>query len=150
MSLPYENASSGDRALSDLQKILTAFGVARFGQMLDNERGEIMVQFTYRERNVTVKGSINGYASLWLKEHPYNSSRMKSTRVQHERKALDVATIATYSLLRDWIKGQITAIECGMLSFEGAFLGQIMLPTGETVLDRVQGSQWLQIGGPAS
>jgi len=30
------------------------------------------------------------------------------------------------------------AVEVGMLSFEGAFLGQIMLPTGETVLERIE------------
>jgi hypothetical protein len=33
-------------------------------------------------------------------------------------------------------QGQITAIEVGVLTFEGAFLGQIMLPgTGKTVLE---------------
>ena len=41
-------------------------------------------------------------------------------------------------MLRDWIKGQVIAIETGMLSFEAAFLGQIMLPTGETVLERIE------------
>ena len=46
-----------------------------------------------------------------------------------------MAEVAVYSLLRDWIKGQVTAIECGILSFEGAFLGQILLPSGRTVLE---------------
>ena len=50
-----------------------------------------------------------------------------------------------YSILRDWIKGQITAVEVGMLSFEGAFLGQIMLPTGETVLERIERDQLLSV-----
>jgi hypothetical protein len=145
MSLPYENATSGDRALSDLQRALTAFGVTRFGQMLDVEAGEILVQFTYRDRNVSVKASIKGYAAKWLQEHPYGP-RIRASKVQHERKALDIATMASYSLLRDWIKGQITAIECGILSFEGAFLGQILLPSGETVLERAQTNGLLQIG----
>jgi len=52
-------------------------------------------------------------------------------------------------MLHDWIKGQVTAIETGMLSFEGAFLGQIMLPTGETVLERVERNHMLNLPPPS-
>lgn len=137
MSLPYENSTAGDKALGEIQKILRAFGCSKFGSMVDDEAGEILVQFEYRKQPVTVKASIQGYAAAWLKEHPY-SSRMKKSRVEHERRALDVASIAVYSILRDWIKGQVMAIETGILSFEGAFLGQMMLPNGRTVLDHVK------------
>jgi len=136
MSLPYENSTAGDKALGEIQKILRAFGCSKFGSMVDDEAGEILVQFEYRKQPVTVKASIQGYAAAWLKEHPY-SSRMKKSRVEHERRALDVASIAVYSILRDWIKGQVMAIETGILSFEGAFLAQMMLPNGKTVLDHV-------------
>lgn len=136
MPLPYENATSGDRAVQDMQKILRAFGCDKFGHMLDFAAGELLVQFEYRGRQVSVKASANGYAQRWLKEHPY-SNRMKSSKAQHEAKAKEIGAIAVYSILRDWIKGQITAIETGILSFEGAFLGQIMLPTGKTVLEQV-------------
>ena len=47
--------------------------------------------------------------------------------------------------LRDWVKGQVTAIETGMLSFEGAFLGQILLPNGQTVLEAAKSSGMLQL-----
>jgi len=43
--------------------------------------------------------------------------------------------IAVNSVLRDWIKGYVTAVEIAMLSFDGAFL--FMLPSGEIVLERV-------------
>ncbi len=62
---------------------------------------------------------------------------MKKTKAQHEAEAVEVASVAVFSILRDWIKGQITAIETGILSFEGAFLGQLMLPNGRTVLETV-------------
>lgn len=138
MALPYENASSGSKALDDVQKILTKLGASRFGTMTDNERGEILVQFTYRGRDVSIKASVNGYAAAWLREHPYNPSRNRKSRVEHERAALAQAQISVCSILRDWIKGQITAIEVGLLTFEGAFLGQILLPrTGTTLLDYV-------------
>jgi hypothetical protein len=61
-----------------------------------------------------------------------------------------VARVAVYSILRDWIKGQITAIETGILSFEGAFLGQIMLPSGRTVLEHVESNKILALQGPSS
>lgn len=146
MSLPYENATSGAGALDEIRKVLTRFGCARFGTMTDNEAGELLVQFTYHGRDVTVKASYRGYAAAWLKEHPYNPSRMRKTRTQHEAQALDQAQISVCSVLRDWIKGQITAIEVGILTFEGAFLGQILLPNGKTVLDHAASSGLLQIG----
>src|SRR5690554_6818607 len=145
MSLPYENSTAGDKALGEIQKILRAFGCSKFGSMVDDEAGEILVQFEYRKQPVTVKASIQGYAAAWLKEHPY-SSRMKKSRVEHERRALNVASIAVYSILRDWIKGQVMAIETGILSFEGAFLGQMMLPNGRTVLDHVKEQKLLPKG----
>jgi len=47
---------------------------------------------------------------------------------------------------QDWIKGQITAIETGMLSFDAAFLPYIVLPDGRTVLDRLQEMKLLEDG----
>ncbi|CAM2143652.1 conserved protein of unknown function [Pararobbsia alpina] len=142
MPLPYESATSGDRAVTDMQKILRAFGCDKFGHMLDFSAGELLVQFEYRGRQVTVKASANGYAQAWLKEHPW-SNRMQRTRTQHEAKAKEIGAIAVYSILRDWIKGQVTAVETGILSFEGAFLGQIMLPNGRTVLEAAEDSKLL-------
>lgn len=142
MSLPYENTTAGDKALGEIQKILRAFGCSKFGSMVDDEEGTVLVQFEYNKRPVSCKASINGYAQAWLKEHPYGN-RMRCTKVEHERKARDIASVAVYSILRDWIKGQIMAIETGVLSFEGAFLGQIMLPSGKTVLESAMDSKML-------
>ena len=134
MSLPYENTTSGERATAEMQKLLQRFGCQSFGHMMDFEKGELLVQFKYRSMPVSVRASINGYAAAWLKEHPYNT-RMRISKIDHERKAKEVAGTAVYSVLRDWIKGQVTAVETGILSFEGAFLGQILLPSGKTVLE---------------
>lgn len=135
MTLPYENATSGDAALGEIRKVLTKFGCARFGTMTDTEAGELIVQFSYRGMDVTARASYRGYAAAWLKEHPY-TTRTRRTKVDHERKAMKQAEISVCSVLRDWIKGQVVAIETGVLTFEGAFLGQILLPTGSTVLEQ--------------
>jgi hypothetical protein len=145
LSLPYENATSGAAALDEIGKILTRFGCARFGTMTDHEAGELLVQFTHRDRNISVKASFRGYAAAWLREHPH-TSRTRKTLKQHEAAALEQAKISVCSILRDWIKGQVTAIEVGILTFEGAFLGQIMLPNGKSVLEHTQAAGLLQIG----
>lgn len=142
MSLPYENATSGERALGEIQKLLRGFGCSKFGSMIDDEDGSVLVQFEYHGQPVSVKASMRGYAAAWLKEHPW-STRTKGTKIQHERKALDIASVAVYSILRDWIKGQLTAIDTGILTFEGAFLGQLLLPSGKTVLEHAQASKLL-------
>ncbi len=137
MSLPYENATSGGGALEEIRKVLTKYGCSRFGTMTDTEQGELLVQFSHRGRDVTAKASYRGYAAAWLREHPH-SVRTRGSKVDHEKKALKQAEISVCSVLRDWIKGQVMAIETGVLTFEGAFLGQIMLPTGRTLLEEVQ------------
>ena len=148
MALPYENATSGGKALSDLNAILTKFGCTRFGTMTDIEEGELLVQFSYKGRDVSARASYRGYAAAWLKEHPY-TVRTRITRQKHEERALRQAEISVCSILRDWIKGQVMAIETGILTFEGAFLGQIMLPGGKTVLELVEAQRLLSGPGDA-
>lgn len=148
MPLPYESATSGERALGDIQKLLRGFGCNKFGSMIDDQEQTILVQFEYRGRPVSIKASIKGYAQAWLKAHPH-SYRTKGSLAQHERKALDIASVAVYSILRDWIKGQVTAIETGILSFEAAFFAQVMLPNGKTVYEHAVATNLLPaIEGP--
>lgn len=142
MALPYERATSGDRAIGEMQKLLRAFGCTKFGHMTDDAAGTLLVQFEHRGRQVCVTASAKGYAAAWMRHH-------KATGRANEAKALKIGNVAVYSILRDWIKGQITAIETGVLTFEGAFLGQILLPSGRTVLEHATEAKLLpQIEGP--
>ncbi len=142
MSLPYSSATSGDKALLELQKTLAKFGCQSFGTMTDAERGCTIVQFRWRNRMVSLEASWKGYAAAWLKEHPY-SHRMKHSRAVHEQKAIAQAQTSVCSVLRDWVKGQVTAVECGIMSFEAAFMSHMLLPSGQRVIDRVQADNLL-------
>lgn len=137
MSLPYENATSGNRAIEDIQKMLRAFGCTKFGTGEDFETGELFVQFEHRGRMVSLKANAKGYAAAWLREHPFGS-RTRGSRSDHEAKALQIGGVAVYSILRDWVKGQVTAVEIGMMTFEAAFLSHILLPSGLSVIEHVQ------------
>lgn len=142
-SLPYESATSGERALNEVQKILAKFGCQSFGTMIDAERGLTIVQFKWRNRTISLEASWKGYAVAWQKAHPW-SSYSRGSRNDYDAKALAIGRAAVCSVLRDWIKGQVTAIECGVLSFEAAFMPHMLLPTGERVLDRVTATKLLE------
>lgn len=141
-SIPYENATAGDRALSDICKTLQAFGCSGFGTYTDEERGLIRVQFRWRNRDISLEANWKGYAVAWLKAHPH-TYRMTSTQQEYDQKALKQARTSICSVLRDWVKGQVTAVECGIMSFEAAFMPHMLLPTGERLIDRVQASALL-------
>lgn len=153
MSLPYENATSGNRAIEDIQKMLRSFGCTKFATGEDFETGELFVQFEHRGRKVQLKASARGYAAAWLREHPYGP-RTRATKAEHEAKALRIGGVAVYSILRDWMKGQVTAIEIGMLSFEAAFLAHLVLPNGLSVIEHVERQKLLpgpdDVGGDSN
>ena|SRR6266567_930389 len=46
--------------------------------------------------------------------------------------------VAVNSILRDWIKGQVTAVECGILSFEAVFMPYMLTNDGRPLLERVE------------
>lgn len=135
MSIPYETATAGDRAINELQKTLHAFGCQAFGTMTDNERQVMIVSFRWRDRQVNLEASWKGYAAALLKGKRLGYG---TDRIKREQKALEQARISVCSVLRDWVKGQTTAVECGVMSFETAFLPHMLLKDGRRVIDAAQ------------
>lgn len=132
MSIPYESAVAGDRAINEMQKTLSAFGCQSFGTMTDQERQVMIVAFKWRDRQVHLEASWKGYAQALVKKSRWP-----------EGKALVQAKIAVCSVLRDWVKGQTTAIECGVLSFEDAFLPHMLMRDGRRVVDAAKAANLL-------
>ena len=146
MTLPYETATSGDRALDELARILSKFGCHRFGWMIDRHRGVTIVQFAWQERMVSLEASWAGYAAALRRAQP-RKSRSRVSAAEQERRFLEQAQISVCSVLRDWAKAQVTAIECGTLTFEAAFLAHIHLPSGERIIERLQADHLLPTCG---
>jgi hypothetical protein len=142
MSLPYESATSGQKAINEIQKILRNFGCSKFATGEDFKTGELFIQFEHRGRPISLKASAKGYAEAYLRKNPWNSRRRVSQH-EYEAKAMATGSIAVYSILRDWVKGQITAVETGILSFESAFLSHIMLPNGRRVIEELENNKML-------
>jgi hypothetical protein len=142
MSLPYSTATSGDKALAEIQRILQQFGCNKFGVMTDWTEGVLMVQFEWRGARVSFPANFKGYASAWLKENPW-TTRKSLTKDQWEAKALEIGSVAVYSILRDWIKAQVVAVETGLVSMEEVFMAHILLPNGQRMIEHAKANNLL-------
>jgi hypothetical protein len=132
VSIPYETATAGDRAINEMQKTLSAFGCQSFGTMTDNERQVMIVAFKWRGQQVHLEASWKGYAQALIRKSRWRND-----------KAFEQARISVCSVLRDWVKGQTTAVECGVMSFETAFLPHMLLKDGRRVVDAAQAANLL-------
>ena len=137
MTLPYASARSGMKAREEIQKILQRFGAESVGFMDEFETKTVILAFRLRNQNVQLRASAQGWANAWLKDNPW-SSRRQYNRHDWEQKALNQGMIAVNSILRDWVKGQITAIETGILQFEQVFMPYMLAADGRPMIDHVQ------------
>lgn len=135
-TVPYENATSGGKARDEVVALLRRFGCESVGFMDDFADNSLLLQFTHRGRAVQLKASARGWAQMYLKAHPY-THRTRGTKTDHEQKALRQGLIAINSIIRDWVKGQVTAIECGVLSFEAVFMPYMLTADGRPLIERI-------------
>ena len=140
--IPYENATSGAAAREETTRLLRGMGCESVGFMDDFERHEVMLQFVHRGRSVQLRASAKGWAAMYLKAHPW-TSRMKVSSKQNEQRALSQGLITVNSILRDWVKGQVVAVECGMMSFEAVFMPHMLTSDGRPLIERVQEAKLL-------
>jgi hypothetical protein len=104
--------------------------------------GVVVLAFRHRDINVQLRASASGWAQAYLRENPW-TGRRRSSRQEWEQQALDQGMIAVSSILRDWVKGQVTAIETGILTFEHVFLPYMLTSDGRSVLDHIQSANLL-------
>lgn len=143
MSVPYAHAASGN-ARDELTKILRRFGCESVGFMDDFADGSVLLAFTHRGRPVQLRASAKGWAQMFVQEEPWSRNR-KSNRQEYEAAALKQGMIAVNSILRDWVKGQVTAVECGILSFEAVFMPYMLTSDGRTLIERVKETNLLPL-----
>jgi hypothetical protein len=133
---PYASATTGTKAREEITKILRRFGCESIGFMDDFNEHEVLLAFTHRGRQVQLRASAKGWAQMFLKEKPWTHSR-RSQKIEYEQAALWQGHAAVNSILRDWIKGQVTAVECGILSFEAVFMPHMLTNDGRLLLERI-------------
>jgi hypothetical protein len=134
--IPYASATTGLAARNEITKVLRRFGCESIGFMDDFAKHEVLLAFTHRGRQLQLRASAAGWARLYLRENPW-TNRHRSTKAEHEQAALRQGHVAVNSILRDWIKGQVTAVECGILSFEAVFLPFMLTADGRPMMERI-------------
>lgn len=134
--VPYASATSGAAARDEITKLLRRMGCESVGFMDNFEQKTVLLAFKHRGRAIQFKASAKGWATWFLKENPW-TSRMRKTKPQHDAAALEQGLIAVNSILRDWVKGQVTAVECGLMPVEAVFLAHMVTDDGRTVIQRI-------------
>jgi hypothetical protein len=135
--VPYEGATSGDNAQAETRKILRRLGCTEVGFMDKYETHELLVYFKHRGQEVHFFASAKGWAQMWLRKNPY-THRTRRSKYEYEQDALRQGHIAINSIVRDWVKAQITAIESGVVSFEAVFMPFMLTADGRRIIERVQ------------
>lgn len=131
-NLPYESATAGQNAINEMQKTLSAFGCSAFGTMTDNDKGCMVVSFRWRDQQVVLEASWRGYAELLVQKSRWRRAD-----------ALIQAKTSVCSVLRDWVKSQTTAVECGVITFDEAFMPHMLLKNGQRVIEAARAANLL-------
>lgn len=137
VTVPYESATSGVKAREEITALLRRMGCEEVGFMDDFAKHEVLLAFRHRGRPVQLRASAKGWAAMFIKARPFGL-RTRGTRHDYEQRALKQGLIAVNSILRDWVKGQVVAVECGMMSFEAVFMPHMITSDGRPLIERIQ------------
>lgn len=129
MSVPYASATSGERARGEIRKL------------------RLLLAFQWRGHQVHLRASARRWADLYLRENPWNNRRRRCSEREWEERAVEQGMEAVNSILRDWVRGQITAVETGITEFRHVFLPYLVTAGGETVAELVdrRGGELLEL-----
>jgi len=136
-AIPYASATNGAAAREEITKIPRHFGCESVGFMDDFAQQTVLLAFTHRGRQVQPRASAKGCMQMYLKETP-SGPRRRGPRQDYEAAVLQRGLIAGSSILCDWMKGQMTAIECGLLSSDSVFLPYMLVEDGRLSLERLR------------
>jgi hypothetical protein len=137
MAIPYASATTGEKAQAEIKKILRRLGCQDIGFMEEDDTHALVLVFKHRGRPFQYRAPAKGWAALYLRENPWTHRHRKS-QVEHEQAALRQGYVAAHSVVRDWVKAQITVIECGFAKFETMFMPYMLTSDGRTVNERVE------------
>ena len=140
--VPYARATSGADAREEITRILRRIGCDRIGFMDEYADASVLMAFEHRGRPIQMRASAKGWAAWFLRENPW-TVRRKCTNPEWKAKALAQGMIAVNSILRDWCKGQVTAVECGIMPAEAVFLAHMVTTSGQAVLELLDDKKML-------
>lgn len=133
MSLYARNTQvSVDRSRAEIEKTLHRYGATKTATMVDREEGHAAVMFEWEKRAIRI--------SLPLPQlHAFSKTEKGKPRAPAARDAEhEKATRQRWRALLLVLKAKFEAVEAGITTFEKEFLAFHLLPTGQTVGERVE------------
>lgn len=113
---------STTRSKEEIERTLKRFGATDV--LCVEWRGKGAVLFEFNGKRVRITADL-----------PTEARTPKGCRPRHPELALETAGRQIWRALLVTIKGQMTAIEAGIKTFEAAFIGDILLSNGQTVAE---------------
>ncbi|KKK85337.1 hypothetical protein LCGC14_2774310 [marine sediment metagenome] len=112
MKLPYASTSTGTKAREEILKILKRFGCTSVGFMDEFDTKTVILAFVWRERQIQLRASAQGWANAYLRETPWMMNR-HSTKAEWEQRALDHKARAMISSELGHARAEISAVYVG-------------------------------------
>jgi hypothetical protein len=141
-NIPYAGTSSGASARSEITNLLRRMGCDKVGFMAEFSTHSLLLAFEHRGRQIQLRASAKGWAAWQLRENPYKT-RMRCSQKEYGERVLTQGMIAVNSILRDWVKGSVTDVECGLMTVEAMFMAHILTSDGTTLLQYVESQNLL-------
>lgn len=118
---------------SEIRRTLHRYGAGQFFCADDWDGGQIMVGFVFQGFTVRVLVPMPKLTDKKITHGPKGKER---TRAQAE-KAYEQAVRARWRAVLLLVKGRLEEVEMGVSTFEHAFMSYLVLPSGETVGQRM-------------
>lgn len=122
-----ETNVSPEKSLAEIRQTLTRYKATKFGMV--DEGSRVVILFEMRERRVRFNLSIPSRAEFDKKSTGGRMGKEQGDQA-HER-----AIRQRWRALLLVIKAKLESVESGVESFEEAFMGQLVLPSGETMAE---------------
>jgi hypothetical protein len=128
-----ETSVSTEKSRAEIERTLTRWGASQFMYGWDQDRA--IVGFVLRGRQMRF---VIGMPDKDEKQFKWTSHRPPRRRTVHQTiEAYEQACRQRWRALNLVIKAKLEAVESGISTLDAEFLGQLVLPNGQTVADAV-------------
>lgn len=135
--LNYSTTIAVEKSLGEIQRQITAHG-ARAILIEYGPRGEPEV-LSFK---VQVGAQELGYR-LPADWHPVLTLLQRQAKVPRRLRSEAQARRVSWRIIKDWIEAQMAIVETRMVTIEQVFLPYLLLPSGQTVYERIRESQFM-------
>lgn len=123
---------SSDRSKAELERVLARYGATRFGYLSEPEA--VQIAFEMKGRRFKYRLPMPSRDDPSICEYMQGSKPFRRVETEIEKR-YEQATRQRWRALLLIVKAKLEGVELGIVSLEDEFLGQTILPDGQTVAE---------------